>query len=108
MDTMTLTRDEYRDLIDARDHAIAMREVATSTTETLSDEEVGAYLAAPSPLAFWRKRRGLTQAALAEATSLTQPHVAMAERGKRGLSIGVYARLAKALRVRIEDLAPDE
>ena len=28
-DTITLTREEYEDLVDARDHANAMREIAT-------------------------------------------------------------------------------
>ncbi len=108
MGTVTLSTKEYQDLIDSRDHAIAMRNVATGTMETLNEADLDAYLAAPSPLAFWRKHRGFTQAALAEQLSLTQPHIAQAEQGKRGLSIGIYAKLAKILSVRIEDLVPDE
>ncbi len=108
MDTVTMTHAEYRDLIDSRDHAMAMRAVEMNAMETLSEKEVDAYLAAPSPLAFWRRQRGFTQAALAEQVGLTQPHIAQAERGVRGLSIGVHARIAQALRVRIEDLVPVE
>jgi transcriptional regulator with XRE-family HTH domain len=66
---------------------------------------VDAYLAAPTPLAFWRKHRGLTQAALAEAAQVTQPYIAQLESGKKSAAdITVYARLAKRLGIRIEDL----
>jgi hypothetical protein len=59
MDTMDLTRAEYQDLIDARNHAIGLRKVATGAIETVGESEVDAYFAAPLPLAFWRKKRGL-------------------------------------------------
>jgi DNA-binding XRE family transcriptional regulator len=107
-ETITLTRQEYEDLIDARDHAIAMREVASGALETLSGEELDAYLAAPTPLAFWRRHRGLTQAALAAAVGITQPYLAQIEARKRSGDIHLYARLAKALRLRIEDLVEEE
>jgi transcriptional regulator with XRE-family HTH domain len=75
--------------------------------ETLSSAEADAYLAAPTPLAFWRKHRGLTQAVLAERVGIAQPSLAQAEAGRRGLSVGVWAKLAKTLRTRIEDLLPE-
>ena len=107
-DIITLTRADYQDLVDARDHAQAMRDVATGAMETLSEAELDAYLAAPSPLAFWRKRRSLTQAALAGATGITQPYLAQIERGSRGGDVALFAKFARALRVRIEDLVPAE
>jgi DNA-binding XRE family transcriptional regulator len=103
-DTVTLTREEYSDLIDARDHAVAMRDVAAGTMETLSSAELDQYLAAPSPLAFWRRHRGLTQAALARKIGITQPYLAQIETGRRTGDVRLYARLAAVLRVRIEDL----
>jgi DNA-binding XRE family transcriptional regulator len=102
-----LTRQEYEDLIDARDHAVAMRDVATGAMETLSDAEMDAYLAAPTPLAFWRRRRGLTQAALAAAVGVSQPYLAQIETGARKGDVRLYARMAKALRLRIEDLVAE-
>lgn len=51
---VVLSRQEYQDLLDARDHATAMREIATSA-DTLTDAELGEYLAAPTPLSYWRK-----------------------------------------------------
>ncbi len=106
-DTITLTRAAYQDLIDARDHAVAMRDVATSAVETFSDEEIDAYLASPTPLAFWRKRRGVTQAELAEAAGITQPYLAQIERGqRRGADIRHYTKFAERLGVRIADVVP--
>lgn len=103
-ETVTLTRQEYEDLIEARDHAEALRAVAAGEMETVSDAEVDAYLAAPTPLAFWRRKRGLTQAALAAALGITQPYLAQIETGSRTGDIRLYAKLAKVLRLRIEDL----
>ena len=106
-DTITLTRTEYEDLIDARDAAIAMRDVASGVMPVLSEAEVDAYLAAPTPLAFWRKQRGLTQAALAAEIGVSQPYLAQIEGGHRVGDVVLYSKLAVALKVRIEDLVPD-
>ena len=106
-DTITLTRAEYEDLIDARDHAQAMRDIATGAVETLTGDEVDAYLASPTNLAFWRRHRNMTQTALAAQVGIAQPSLAQAETGRRGLSVSTYAKVAKALKVRIEDLLDD-
>lgn len=102
-DMITITRAEYQDIIDARDAAIAMRDISNGAP-TFSSEEMLAFVAAPSPLAFWRKRAGLTQNDLSARVNITQGFLAQVERGRRSASIAVYAALAKALGVRIEDL----
>jgi len=107
-DTVTITREEYEDLIDAREAGRITQLVASGDMPTLSEAEMAAYIVAPTPLAFWRKARGLTQAALAEALGVAQPYVAQLETGRRVGDVRLYARLAKALKVRIEDLVPDE
>ena len=107
-DTVTLTRAEYEDLVDARDAAVAMRAVASGTMETLSSAELDVYLAAPTPLAFWRKHRGLTQAALAAAVEVSQPYLAQLEAGRRVGDVRLHARIAKALRIRMEDLLAED
>jgi DNA-binding XRE family transcriptional regulator len=101
-----LPAEEYQDLIDARDAEAAMREVRAGRMETFTEAEVDAYLASPSPLAFWRKRCGLTQAALAETVGKSQAYLAQIEAGRRTGTVDVYVRLASALKVRIEDLLP--
>jgi len=98
---------EYENLIDARDHAIAMRDIAGGA-DTLTSAEMDEYLAAPTPLAFWRKRSGMTQATLAAEVGVSQPFLAQLEGGKREGAVGVLAKLARALRVRLDDLVESE
>jgi DNA-binding XRE family transcriptional regulator len=108
-DVVTMTREEYESLIDARDHAIAMREIEAGAVPTVPDSAVDDYLAAPTPLAFWRRHHGLTQAELADAAAVTQPYIARLESGqKTSAGIRIYARMAKRLQVRIEDLVVDD
>jgi DNA-binding XRE family transcriptional regulator len=104
MATVTLDASQFQDLIDARDHAIAMREVAAGVMPTLTPDELERYLETPSPLAFWRKHRCLNQAALANFVEISQPYLAQIEAGKRVGDVKLYAKIAKVLRVRIEDL----
>src|SRR5277367_6985705 len=79
---VVLSRQDYQDLLDARDHAAAMREVA-SGADTLTDAELDEYLAAPTPLAYWRKCRDLTQSRLASRVEISQPYLAQLEAGRR-------------------------
>jgi DNA-binding XRE family transcriptional regulator len=99
-------REIYDDLVDARDHAHVMRDIAAGRP-TLTAEEVEDYLAAQTPVAFWRKRAGKTQSALATEIGVSQPFLAQIETGKRAGTVGVLYRLAKALGVRIEDLVAE-
>lgn len=105
---VSMTEEEYRDLIDARDAAIAMRHVASGLMPTVAEADVDAYLAAPTALAFWRKHRGLTQVELSQHVGISQPYLAQLERGQREAGVAIYVRLAKRLQVRIEDLWVDE
>jgi DNA-binding XRE family transcriptional regulator len=106
MERVSLPRSEYQDLIDARDHAIAMRDVAAGAP-VLTENELDGFLAASSPLAFWRKRAGMTQTALAQKAGITQAFLAQIETGSRDGTVAVLKRISKALGVRIEDLIPD-
>ncbi|MFZ1964944.1 MAG: helix-turn-helix transcriptional regulator [Roseiarcus sp.] len=99
-----LPASELEDLCDALAHATAMADYRAGREEALSLEEANALLAAPTPLAFWRGKRGLTQAALAKAAGTTQPHIADLESGKHGGSLEIMSRIAKALKVKIDDL----
>ena len=73
---VTMTAEEYQDLIDARDAEAAMRAIAAGTLQTLSAGDVDAYLVAATPLAFWRKHLGFTQADMAQAVGVSQPYLA--------------------------------
>jgi DNA-binding XRE family transcriptional regulator len=99
-----LPADEYETMRDALVHQNAMSDYRAGRTEALTLDEVQALLAAPTPLAFWRTKRGMTQAALAKAAGTTQPHIADLESGKHGGSLEVMARLAKVLKIKVDDL----
>lgn len=61
----------------------------------------------PSRLLMYRKRRGLTQGALAEAVGIKREALSMLENGKRNLGVNLAKKLAPALRVDYKDLLPD-
>lgn len=98
-----LSRADYEELTDAHDHAIAMRAVAAGAPR-LTGAELDALDAAKTPIAFWRRRAGLTQAALAEAAGISQGFLAQIEQGVRRGGVDLYGKLAAILRLRIEDL----
>ncbi len=97
-----LAEDAHDSLIVER----ALAELAGGGVELISHADVSALLAAPSPLAFWRKRRGLTQAALAKTTKISQAYLAQIERGTRKGDVALYQSLAEALKLDVEDLLP--
>jgi DNA-binding XRE family transcriptional regulator len=103
---IVMDRQTYEDLVDARDHAIAMRGVANGEP-TFTEAEAQDYVSAATPLAFWRKRSGRTQAELAAKAGITQPFLAQMESGKRDGTIGVLSRIARSLGVTIDDLVGD-
>lgn len=92
------------DELDAARANSTMAALARGEQELLTTEEVKAALLATTPLAFWRKKRGLTQTALAIAVGITQSYVAALEAGDRKGDPGLFLRLAHALNVRMEDL----
>lgn len=99
---------KIEDHLDAAAHAESMAAVGRGEQELLSAEEVRAALLEATPLAFWRKKRGLTQTALAAEVGIKQGFLSEVEAGKKMGDPSLYRRLAKALRVRMEDLVPEE
>jgi DNA-binding XRE family transcriptional regulator len=103
---VVMSEADFQDLFDARDHAEAMRRVAAGAP-TFAEAEVDAYLVARSPLAFWRQRAGLTQKALADKVGVSQAYLAQLEASEREGGVGVWAQLADALGIRVDDLIND-
>ena len=102
-----LARSDFeamREALDAALHASTMASVARGEQEMLTREETLAALDAPTPLAFWRGKRGVTQKRLGHAVGVSQSYVADLEAGRRKGDATLVKRLAKALRVRMEDL----
>jgi DNA-binding XRE family transcriptional regulator len=101
-DALTAGRDE-----DGKDAARANRVLAElrSGDETLlTDAELDDLLAAKTPLAFWRRHRGLTQHALSKLTGVAQGFLSEIENGSKSGDVQTIARIAKALAVTIDDL----
>ena len=94
--------------VDAAAHAKTFVALAAGKQETLTAAEVKEALAAATPLAFWRRKRGLTQKALAEAVGISQSYAADIEAGRRTGDPVHFKRFARALKVRMEDLIVDE
>jgi DNA-binding XRE family transcriptional regulator len=99
---------EFEALRDAADHATAMAAVARGEEERLTSAEALALAEAVTPLAFWRRKRGLTQAVVADRASISQSTLAGMENGARVGTVAVLKRVAKALGVQIDDLVASD
>jgi transcriptional regulator with XRE-family HTH domain len=98
--------EDYEALIDANTALEAKLALALGGEELLADEEINALLELPTPLAFWRKKRGLSQVELAEKLGVGQGYVSDLESGRRIGAVDLYAKLAEILSVAMEDLLP--
>ena len=108
-DIVILSRKEYDQLVvaaneDAVDAAAARRAIARNE-ETLTEAEMDELLAAKTPLAFWRRKRGLTQAQLARTTSIAQGFLSEIEAGHKTGAVDALRRIASALGVSLDDIA---
>lgn len=95
------------DASDARDLAASRARLDTGADELLSEADLDALRAAPTPLAFWRARRGLDAAVLAERVGLAETDLAAMEGSALTGDITDYRALAEALGVALDDLLPD-
>jgi DNA-binding XRE family transcriptional regulator len=96
---------------DAEDIAIVARSrtaLAAGAEELLTLDEVDALHAAPTPLAFWRKKRKATAEWLADRTGVDPSAIERLERGESVGDVYLYRKVAEALRLRVEDLIPEK
>src|ERR1700687_5749680 len=110
-DIVILSRKEYDRLLvganeDVTDAAVAKKAMARNE-ETLSETELDELLAARTPLAFWRKKRGLTQTDLAKAAGIAQGFLSEIESGLKTGDVTVLQRMAIALEISLLELVPD-
>jgi DNA-binding XRE family transcriptional regulator len=100
--------EEYLELLEKAEtleDTIALeRAIAAPDEEAVPQHVVESLLAGENPLKVWRTYRGLTQMQLAEKTGLSQSQIAMIESGEREGTVKVLKRIAKALKVDIDDL----
>jgi ribosome-binding protein aMBF1 (putative translation factor) len=110
-DIVILSRKEYDQLLvaaneDATDAIVARKAIARNE-ETLSEAEMDELLAARTPLAFWRKKRGVTQTDLAKAADIAQGFLSEIESGLKMGDVTVLQRIASALEISLLELVPD-
>jgi ribosome-binding protein aMBF1 (putative translation factor) len=110
-DIVILSRKEYDQLVvaaneDAAGAAVARKAIARNE-ETISEAEMDELLAARTPLAFWRRKRGLTQAELAKGVGIAQGFLSEIESGLKTGDVTVLQRIAMALEISLVDLVPD-
>lgn len=102
-----LPRADYtamRDALEAMLHHKTMQEVDAGKQEWLTQADILQSLQSPTPLAFWRNKRMISQTQLAATVGVSQSYIANLEAGKRKGDPALFMKLAQALSVRIEDL----
>ncbi|SER68846.1 helix-turn-helix transcriptional regulator [Rhizobium sp. NFR03] len=101
-----LSEEDYEDLIDvARAESILGRIAAGEETWPL--EFVRELTESDSRIRSFRAYRGMTATELAEQAGISQPYLSEIEAGKKTGSVDVLRRIAKALRVDLDDLVID-
>jgi len=103
-----LPRAEFEALKQAAVHARTVADYRAGRLPGLSPAEALAFAEAASPLAFWRKRAGLTQGALAEQVGVAQNYLSDVENGKRAGTVSLWVKLAAALGVPVEVLVDED
>jgi ribosome-binding protein aMBF1 (putative translation factor) len=91
---------------DAADAAVAKKSIARNE-EILSEAELDELLAARTPLAFRRRKRGFTQTELAKAAEISQGFLSEIESGLKTGDVTVLQRIAVALEISLLELVPD-
>lgn len=115
-DIVILSREEYDQLIaaineDAADIELLRRNIArveSGEEETFTSDEVDAFLASKTPLAFFRKKRRMSQDTLAKRAGITQSYLSEIEIGRKSGDIRTLSKLADALKVSLDNLVPEE
>ncbi len=112
-DIVILSRAEYDALTfgrhdeDAADAARAnsiLADIARGTETLLTSEQASQLLEAKTPLAFWRKHRGVTQEALSKSVGVAQGFISEIENGAKTGDVQTLAVIARALEISLDDL----
>jgi DNA-binding XRE family transcriptional regulator len=96
--------DLVADIEDARDIDAFRTALAEGREELVPDSVVERILDGESPLRVWREYRGLTQQALADAAGVGKSYISQIESRHKTGTADTLGRLARALRIDLEDL----
>jgi len=105
---------EARRIIDANDSAVIARQRAleaeigkkAARADYLGSALVNRLLKGESPVRIWREHRRLTLRRLSEESGVPQGYLSEIETGKKPGSLDAMARIARAMAVPLDDLAP--
>ncbi len=115
-DTVTLRRADFEALADAAEGSAVAAALArhrayeervgweVAKANYYTGAEAAALLDGDSPVRVWRKKRGMTQRALAAAAKVSASYLAEIETGKKPGSVDAVRRLARALNIPMERL----
>ena len=106
--------EDYRRMLELAENAEdiragdeARRALAAGDDELVPAEVVERLLRGDvHPVRVWREHRGMTQAALARAAGISKSYLSLIESGRKRGSLQVLERLARALRLDLDDLLP--
>lgn len=110
---VVLPKPEFERLVaaaeDRADMAATARaeaRLAAGEDELVPEEIADRLLAGHNPIRVWRRYRGLTQAALANAAGVPQSEISAIESGTRAGALKTHRAIAKALGLTLDDLEP--
>lgn len=105
---------DYQRLIDIAEDKADLAAAEEAERRRQAGEEyvpaavVDQMLAGKSPLAAWRKHRGLTLEILGERVGCTHSHLSNVERGLKPASFALWRKLAAELNVDLDDIVPED
>jgi DNA-binding XRE family transcriptional regulator len=94
-------------LQDISDYDQVVQAVEKGEEETIPADLAYALMEGENPVKTWREYRSLSQKQLADMADISIPFLSQIESGKRKASTKIMVRLAKALRVLIDDLVAE-
>jgi DNA-binding XRE family transcriptional regulator len=98
---------EYQQLLEAKEELEDIQdfdEALANPQETIPLEWIGRLIHGEPPVRVWREYRGLTQPDLAKACEVTLPEMARIETGEPQAPVAILQKIAKILKVEVEDL----
>ena len=93
-------------LDDVRTYDEVTRRLETGEEELIPHEYVVRMVEGENPVRVWREFRGLKVKELAEKAGISQPYLSQIESGEREGTFDTMHRIAEALDVSLDDLAP--
>lgn len=101
------TYERMRAALEDRDDVRAYDRAKSKEQEMVPAAITDRLLAGEDPIRVWREHRHLTQDRLAAEVVIAKPYLSQIETGKRAASVDVLRRLARALHLDLDDIAPD-